>query len=186
MQRDQDGATERFSAIHRTHNREIRAHLQGMIRDADTVEDLAQETFLRAWRGLGDLRNSAATRAWLYRIATNCALNHIRRARTRTSVPLVFASSNDDEEDIVPAWMIDGSSPTPAEQLARQEEARALSRAVDDLPPGKQRVVHLVHTEGLSIREAARVMGVPEGTVKSRLHYALRQIEGTLKSMEES
>jgi RNA polymerase sigma-70 factor (ECF subfamily) len=176
-----------FGALYREYEAEIRARLWSMLRSREAVEEVSQETFLRAWKGLSTLRHPSATRAWLRRIATNCALNHLRAIRSRPKVPLVFAAATEDEEDdFVPAWMIDPRSLSPAEQLTRSEDARALSRALESLPAQKRRVVHLVHDQGLSIREAARAMGIPEGTVKSRLHYALRLVEGRLKRMEES
>ena len=99
----------------------------------------------------------------------------------------MFATDEDGEEDEwVPAWMADPRTPSPAEQLARAEDVRALSQAVGCLPEEKRVVVHLIHNEGLSVREAAKALGIPEGTVKSRLHYALGHMEGSLKDMEES
>lgn len=187
MPSDRDGDTLDFDFLYQSYSDRIRAHLLSMVRDHSAVEDLAQEVFFRAWKSLGSLRSPAAARGWLFRIATNCALNHIRGAQTRPRVPLVFATDEDGEEDEwVPAWMADPRTPSPAEQLARAEDVRALSQAVGCLPEEKRVVVHLIHNEGLSVREAAKALGIPEGTVKSRLHYALRHMEGSLKDLEES
>jgi RNA polymerase sigma-70 factor (ECF subfamily) len=178
-----------FDTLHAEHARGIRAHLLSMVRDVDAADDLAQETFLRAWAGLPSLKSPAAARSWLYRIATNCALNYVRGRKLRRHVPLepVSSADEDDEEaQSVPVWMIDGSGRSPAEELAAREAAAALEGAIEGLSPDKQRVVRLIQEQRMSMREAARALGIPEGTVKSRLHYALRQIEGKLKEMEES
>ena len=178
-----------FETLYIAHARGIRAHLLSMVRDRDAADDLAQETFLRAWAGLASLRTEAAARSWLYRIATNCALNYVRGRKLRRHMPIEPAQSTDEDDEegqSVPAWMTDNAGCTPAELLAAKETVTALNRAIDSLSPDKQRVVRLVQEQRMSMREAARALGIPEGTVKSRLHYALRHIERTLKEMEES
>jgi RNA polymerase sigma-70 factor (ECF subfamily) len=148
------------------------------------AQDLAQEVFLRVWMRIDQWDGRGAFKAWLYRIATNLALNHLRSVRRRREQPLVIEDSWDEEdaEDRIPSWVIDDAAlgthtvPGPHDALERTERLHEVQQLVDELPEAKREVLHLVHELEMSIRDAAAELGIPEGTAKSRLHYAKRRL----------
>jgi RNA polymerase sigma-70 factor (ECF subfamily) len=156
----------------------IRRHLFRFVRHPAAAEDLLQETFLRVWTRAEQWHGSGSFKAWLYRIATNLALNHLRSLRRRREQPLEVQDSwdEDDEENLVPAWMIDVSTLGPEAALQRTERHALLRRLVEGLPEEKREVFRLVHEMEMSMRDTADELGIPEGTVKSRLYYARKQL----------
>ena len=124
------------------------------------------------WDGRG------TPRAWLFRIATNLALNHIRTLRRRRQQPLQVPPDPTDPEDepTIPSWMIDRASLGPDEALEATERLALLRRLVAGLPEEKREVLRLIHGDELEIAEVAQALGIPPGTVKSRLHYATRRL----------
>ena len=116
--------------------------------------------------------------AWLYRIATNLAFNHLRTVRRRREQPLEIteATTEVDESDFVPAWVIDGSALGPDQLLEMAEQQVIFHKLVESLSAEKQAVFRLVHTLEMTTADAAEELGIPEGTVKSRLHYAKKHL----------
>jgi RNA polymerase sigma-70 factor (ECF subfamily) len=158
-----------FVEKHRERVYRVAAHMVGAHEDAD---DVVQEAFLRAYRSLGRFRGDAAVETWLYRIVANVAVNHLRqRSRRRRFVGRLMRR---------PA-AVARASESPAAQ-AEAVEVRAIVRdALDELSPDHRAVVVLFDLEGLTCAETARVLGVPEGTVRSRLHHARGRLRRRLE-----
>jgi len=157
--RDGAGRREAFAALVRENGRSLfRAARAILPTDAD-AEDAVGEAVLRAWKGLDGLRETEKARAWLLKIVVNCAYAQLRRKGEVVSL-----------EDL--AW----------EPAAPEEERHhGLWEAVERLPRERRAVVVLFYYEGLSIEETARALGVPVGTVKSRLGRARAQLRGLLE-----
>jgi RNA polymerase sigma-70 factor (ECF subfamily) len=175
LRRGDQGA---FEELLEAHGDAVRRHIARMVRDAGTADDLTQETFLRVWTRSGQWDGRGSFAGWLYRIATNLALNHLRSVKRRRQRPLELPAEPDDDDDdwAAPGWMIDASALGPdaiAELAERKELLRGL---VDRLPEEKRQVIRLAHEAELPIREIAEQLGLPEGTVKSRLHYATKRL----------
>ena len=137
----------------------------------DDAFDLAQETFLKAWRGFESFRGESAVFTWLYRLAANTCTDFLRKKARRggTAVSL-------DEADIP---MLSDNRFEPAAALERKELSRTLEDALARLSPEHKRVIVLRETAGLSYAEIAAALEIEEGTVKSRLaraRLALREI----------
>jgi RNA polymerase sigma-70 factor, ECF subfamily len=167
-----------FEALCARYGELLRRHLLRMLRDADAVEDVLQETLLRVWTHAGQWDGRGALRGWLFRIATNLALNHVRALRRRPQQPLVLPPdpSEADEEPAVPGWMVDTISLGPGEALELAERRDLLRRLVAELPEEKREVLRLIHDAQMEISEVAQTLGIPPGTVKSRLHYATQRL----------
>ena len=136
--------------------------------DRATAEDLTQETFLRAWRGLAGRRAGVGSaRAWLLTIARRVSQDHLRRAPP-AALPLAEADNLGD------------TSPSTEDQFAQDDAARHLRRAVLALPEPYRNALALTKIEGLDTAEAARVLGIPRGTVKWRVSRALRLLRERL------
>ena len=156
----------------------VRCHLTRIVRDGSAAEDLQQEVFLRVWNRAGQWDGRGAFRAWLFRVATNLAFNHLRSVRRRREQPLEVPPEPEDEDEDprVPGWMVDAAALGPDAVLEKTEQRRRLWRFVDELSEEKREVVRMVHDAEMEIREVAERLEVPEGTVKSRLYHARRQL----------
>lgn len=139
----------------------------GVLRNREDAEDVAQEAFLRAYRNFHRLRDRERFRAWLARIAWRLALDRRRAAGRRERRELASV-------DLAPA-------PTAEDLTASREFQRHLERTMDELPEKLRQVLILAAIEGHDLREVARLLGLPEGTVKSRLHLARKQLAEKLR-----
>jgi RNA polymerase sigma-70 factor (ECF subfamily) len=141
--------------------------------DPASAQDLTQETFLRAWRAFDSFEPGTNCKAWLLRIQYNLFCTEYRRWRRMPLVPL-------DGREGEPALEVPSGEPGPEEQAVRAADQRAVRLAVAQLPEEFRLTVSLVDIHGLTCAEAAGVLGVPRGTVLSRLHRARRRLEAIL------
>jgi RNA polymerase sigma-70 factor (ECF subfamily) len=166
-----------FETLFERYGEMIRRHIRRITGDDATAQDLLQEAFLRVWTRAAQWDGRGSFKAWLYRIATNLALNHLRTVRRRRELPLDIEDDwDEDEGDLVPAWMADVSALGPDAAIEMAEEREQFQRLVHALPDEKRAVFRLVHEMEMTIRDAADELGIPEGTVKSRLHYAKKRL----------
>ena len=172
------GEQEAFAILFERYRADVCRHLLGIIRDGAAVDDLTQEVFLRLWRRAGQWKGEAAFRSWLLRIATNLALNHLRTVKRRREQPIqpVPSSEADEDESVVPTWMIDAATLRPDEALAQIERRHLLRQVVSQLSEEKQVVFRMVYDAQMETRQVASKLEIPEGTVKSRLYHARQQI----------
>ena len=167
------------------YQRRIERLVGRMVRDADLVQDVTQETFIRAYRALHQFRGEAQFYTWLYRIAVNTAKKALADARRS---PVVFESAlhtgGDDDETSLPGRELT-SHETPETVLAAQEIAEAVNAAMEALPEDLRQAVTLREIEGLSYDEIAEAMGCPIGTVRSRIFRAREAISARVKPLLE-
>jgi len=144
-------------------------------RTAD-AEDLLQEAALRAFRKFSSLREPAAARAWLFTVLVRTHLNRLRAARSRGET-LESDMDLGAFEEALAAW---SPSPGPLELVMNRQLGERIARALAELPDDLRLVVTLVDVEGFTQREAAAILGVPEGTVASRLFRARQALRERL------
>ncbi len=158
----------------------VYALLCGMVRDREEARDLTQEAFIRAYRQLDRFRGDAGFYTWLYRIAMNVAIDHLRRQRSRRQEAFEEGvAARDGDGAIDPAH----SRADPSRAVERQQIGEAIFQALEKLSDEHRQVILLREVEGLSYREIAEVMEIPEGTVMSRLFYARRKLRDLLREM---
>ena len=185
VERIRERDAQAFEMLFDRYREMIRLHLTHIVRDSAAAQDLVQEAFLRVWTRAEQWNDSGTFKAWLYRIATNLALNHLRSVRRRREQPLEIPSDrSEDEEDLVPAWMADASALGPDAILELSEQRERFRHLVERLPEEKREVFRLVHEMEMSMRGAADELGIPEGTVKSRLHYAKKRLAREWQELE--
>lgn len=144
-------------------------------RESD-AEDLLQEAALRAFLGFDRLQHQEAGRAWLFTILTRTHLNRVRGAKRRRET--VFTDLDEGAfEEALERWE---RSTSVEDKLARHELRETLADALNRLPPPLRAAVWLVYGEGLRLREVAKMLGVPEGTVASRLYRGRSQLREDL------
>jgi RNA polymerase sigma-70 factor (ECF subfamily) len=178
------GDREAFAVLVDRHGARIHGAVLRMIGDPEAARDLAQETLLRAYAGLGSFRRGSAFYTWLYAIAVNQVRTEFRRRRSvkgQAMLPLDAgrAADGDSEEGAAGAAEPESRGPGPDEEAARHDEARRVQRALARLDEEFREAVVLRDLEGLSYEEIAEATGVPAGTVRSRIHRgraALREL----------
>ena len=162
----------------------IVTHIARIVREPAATEDLVQEVFLRVWTRAEQWQGSGSVKGWLYRIATNLSLNHLRSVKRRPQQPLEIPADDGDDDNPVPGWMVDASALTPEAQLEIVEQQKLLGQLVDALPPEKQDVFRMVYDDEMDLHSVANALEIPEGTVKSRLYHSRKKIAEQLESRE--
>jgi len=167
--------------VHR-YERELYNYLRHYLGDAEMAEDTFQAAFLQVHLKCDRFEPGRRVRPWLYTVATNQAIDAQRRNRRHRMVSLDRRASagGQDEEAGSLVELLDGDEPGPVDRLESDEQARRVRKAVDRLPESLRQVLLLVYYQGLKYREAADVLSIPVGTVKSRLHAAIRKLEQSL------
>jgi RNA polymerase sigma-70 factor (ECF subfamily) len=183
-ERVQAGDVQAFEALFDRYGEMIRRHLAHIVRNEAAAQDLVQEVFLRVWTRAEQWDGRGAFKAWLYRIATNLAFNYLRSVRRRREQPLeALAAEDESEQDYLPAWMMD-PSPGPDAAFESIERSERFRHLVQGLPEDKRDVLYLVHQMEMGIQAAAEELGIPEGTAKSRLHYAKKRLAREWQDLE--
>lgn len=167
MRRCRAGSEEAFAQVVRRYSPALVNLAARMVRDRDEAEDVAQETLVKAFEAIDRYDPVFPFRVWLFRIAYNTAVDHIRRRRADTVSLDAPRRAGDAEIEWEPP---DRESPRPDEAAAARDRSRVLDRAVAQLPPALRAAIVLRHVEELSYEEIARTLGVPLGTVKIRIH----------------
>ena len=170
LQSARGGDQAAFVALLRLYEPRLRALAYRVLRDPDTVADALQDTFLRAFRSLSGFRDEARFGTWLYRVTYNACLDQL--AGRKRQLHLVERVGDEVERQ----------EPDPAEAVAAGDR---LSRALDQLSPEHRAVVYLCIQQDLDLSTAASVLGIPYGTVGSRLNHARTVLRTALAGEEE-
>ena len=183
VKRAMAGETQAFELLVIKYQRRVQRLIGRMVRDTDLVQDIAQETFIRAYRALPQFRGDSAFYTWLYRIAVNTAKKALMDMKRD---PLVSESSmrvDDEGEETSRAEneLTDGE--TPEALLASKEIAAAVNSAIEALSEDLRQAITLREIEGLSYEEIADVMNCPIGTVRSRIFRAREAIAVRLRPL---
>ncbi len=174
-----------FDVFYARHRDAVTRLLSRILRDPVMTEDSTQETFLRVWSHAEQWDERGSVKSWLLRIATNLALNQLRTVKRRREVPFEAPSFSEDDESQTPGWMIDTAGMGPEAFCLQSERQQLYRQLVDGLSEEKREVFRLVHEAEMEINEVAERLGIPEGTVKSRLHYARKTLARKWQSWEE-
>ncbi|NMM10148.1 MAG: RNA polymerase sigma factor RpoE [Polaromonas sp.] len=179
------GDQKAFELLVIKYQRRIQRLIGRMVRDVDLVEDIAQETFIRAYCALAQFRGEAQFYTWLYRIAVNTAKKALMDLKRNPTVSEnSFKSGDDDETSPLENELI--SSETPDAVLASKEIAEIINAAMDALPEELRQAISLREIEGLSYEEISEAMNCPIGTVRSRIFRAREAISEKVKPLLEN
>jgi RNA polymerase sigma-70 factor (ECF subfamily) len=183
VERAQRGDVRAFEMLVVKYQRRVERLVGRMVRDSDLVQDIAQESFINAYRALPQFRGEAAFYTWLYRIAVNTAKKALGELKRD---PLIFESARkageEDDETFRPEnEPSDGA--TPEALLASKEIAAAVNAAIDALTEDLRAAITLREIEGLSYEDIADIMNCPIGTVRSRIFRAREAIAARLRPL---
>ncbi len=170
-----------FNTLVHRYERELFGYLRHYLGNAEMAEDVFQQTFLQVHLKCHKFEPGRKVRPWLYTVATNQAIDYQRRNRRHRMVSLDRrGTGSSDEDGGALVELLDDPEPSPNEAAEAAERGQRLREAVDTLPETTRQVVMLVYFQGLKYREAAEVLSIPVGTVKSRLHAAIQKLSDTL------
>ena len=181
VERFKRGDMRAFEMLVVKYQRRIERLIGRMVRDSDLVQDIAQETFIRAYRALPNFRGESAFYTWLYRIAVNSAkkaLSDLKRDPVLTEAAFAIRG-DDDETSHGETELTDGE--TPESLLASKEIAATVNAAIEALSEDLRQAITLREIEGLSYEEISEVMKCPIGTVRSRIFRAREAISERLR-----
>lgn len=173
------GAQEAFREIVVRFERPVYSLISRMVHDPLQAEDLAQEVFVKAFRRLDTYDPQRKFSSWLFKIAHNTTIDHLRKGGPET-VPLQVEK---DEGPDLSAVLSDDSTEDPAVAVERRQMARALEKAIAALRPEYREVVVLFYVEGASYPEICEVTGLPSGTVKTYLHRARKELAQAMAAL---
>jgi RNA polymerase sigma-70 factor (ECF subfamily) len=170
LNRARQGDHAAFRDLVRHHDAGLRALAFRLLGDAARMDDVLQEAYVKAYRGLASFRGESSVRTWLYRITYNACLDDMRRRSRVTDMPMQSVADRA------------ASGPDPGERAVLRS---GLSAALSLLPPDQRAAVLLVDAEGFDYAAAAGVLGVAEGTVASRASRARATLRAALRSSGE-
>jgi RNA polymerase sigma-70 factor, ECF subfamily len=178
VERAQKGEKRAFELLVIKYQKKLERLLSRVMRDQDEIADVAQETFIKAYRALGSFRGESAFYTWLYRIGINTAKNYLvslgRRAPTTTDFNSEDAEGFDDAELL-------HDNLTPESALATKQIAQTVNDAIEELPEELRTAITLREIEGLAYEEIAQLMNCPIGTVRSRIFRARESVAKRLR-----
>lgn len=179
VRRVQQGERAAFDVLVRRYQHRVIAVISRYVGDRAEAEDVAQDSFIRAYRAIGGFRGDAQFYTWLHRIAINTAKNHLVAMKRRPPT---------DDIDMVDAEQFDAAfamreTDTPERELMRQEVEQTVMRAVNSLPDELRQAITLREVEGLAYDEIAQQLGCPIGTVRSRIFRAREAIDKHLRPL---
>ncbi|MES2013031.1 MAG: RNA polymerase sigma factor RpoE [Pseudomonadota bacterium] len=178
--RAQRGDKRAFGMLVDKYQRKLGRLLSRMIRDQAEIEDVVQESFIKAYRALPNFRGDSAFYTWLYRIGINTAKNYLvsmgRRPTVSTDIDIEDAENFEDGNEL-------RTMETPESTMMTKQIAQTVNDAVADLPEDLRTAITLREIEGLSYEEIATIMGCPIGTVRSRIFRAREAIALRLRPL---
>lgn len=183
IERVKQGDMRAFEMLVVKYQRRIERLIGRMVRDADLVPDIAQETFIRAYRAIPNFRGDSAFYTWLYRIAVNTAKKALGDLKRDLLVTESALSSREDDDETSRTENELTTGETPESLLASKEIAITVNSAIEALSEDLRQAITLREIEGLSYEEIAELMNCPIGTVRSRIFRAREAIALRLRPL---
>lgn len=185
IRRCKDGDEEAFRMLMERHQRGVFAVAQAMVRDAEEARDIVQEAFVRVFQGLGGFKGDASFKTWLQRIVRNLCIDRLRARKSREQA-LGEVETVAEGEDAVEAGLVASRwGSQPQDRLLDRELGEAIHAAVARLPEKHREILVLREVEGMSYEELAETLGIPKGTVMSRLFHARSKLQKDLAEFRE-
>ena len=179
-----DGDREVFALLVRRYERELYSYLRRYLGNAEMAEDVFQATFLQVHLKCDRFDENRRFRPWLYTVATNQAIDAQRRNKRHRMVSRDRPVSADNVDIGALVDLLEGDERDPLENVSQLERGQWVQEALDGLSESMRSVVHLVYYQGMKYREAAEILDIPVGTVKSRLHAAIIKLYDSWDSPE--
>lgn len=170
------GDRELYAQLVYRYERELFSYLRRYLGSSEMAEDVFQATFLQVHLKCDMFEEGRRFRPWLYTIATNAAIDARRRNKRHRMVSLDTPREQDNEDVGRLVNLLESGDQGPSDFAISAERSRLVRKTLDELPESMTAVIHLVYYQGMKYREAAEVLEIPVGTVKSRLHSAIAKL----------
>ena len=182
----QQGRESAFRELIRRYERPVFSLIYRMVRDRELAEDLAQDTFIKVLNHIDRYRPEFKLSSWLFKIANNVAIDHLRRRHLETVS--IDGSPHAMTSDVIEAtsFEIAGQQESALEEIEAKELGSAIERAIAALRPEYRSCIMLRHVEGRSYEEIAATLDLPLGTVKTYIHRARHELRRALEHVRES
>ncbi len=174
VERTLEGDTSAFSTLYDRYERPLFNFVYQYIGDYEAAQDIFQETMIRAYRKLSRYQVGTNFSAWIHRIAINLAKDEFKRRRRRPISNISESSESGDETDLFS--MLAEEGPGPEKMLLDKDTARRVREGLSHLTHDHMQVILLYVFQGMAYKDIADTLGVPIGTVKSRMHYAVKEL----------
>jgi RNA polymerase sigma-70 factor (ECF subfamily) len=174
-----------YRELIRRYERPIFALLFRMVRDRELSEDLAQETFVKALNAIDSFRSEFKFSSWIFKIANNTAIDHLRRRELDTLSLDGSPHAETPEAMQATALQIGARQETPLETVEAKELGTAIEAAIGSLRPEYRACILLRHVEGRAYEEIAEILNLPLGTVKTYIHRARHELRHSLAHLKE-
>jgi RNA polymerase sigma-70 factor (ECF subfamily) len=181
MRRCQTGDSDAFNDLVTRYRNRVFTMIYGMVRNEQEAWDLAQKSFLRAWRSIHRFKGQSSFYTWLYRIVTNVTIDALRRKGMHGEVEFddqIALGHVDPASRTTPS-----AAPLPHSRLDQKEIRQRIDEAIDKLSPGQRAVIVMREMEDLSYHEIAEILDCSIGTVMSRLFYARKKLQTLLRDV---
>jgi len=180
-----EGREAAYRELIRRYERPVFSLILRMVRDRQLAEDLSQETFIKALNAIGTYRPEFKFSSWIFKIANNAAIDHLRR-RELDTLSLDGAPHATSPQDIeATALQVGDKGETPLAELEARELGTAIERAIGRLRPEYRSCILLRHVEGMAYEEIAQLLDLPLGTVKTYIHRARHELRGMLAHLRD-
>ncbi|HXW96897.1 MAG TPA: sigma-70 family RNA polymerase sigma factor [Gemmatimonadales bacterium] len=180
-----EGREAAYRELIRRYERPVFSLILRMVRDRQLAEDLAQETFIKALNAIGSYRPEFKFSSWIFKIANNAAIDHLRR-RELDTLSIDGAPHATSAEDIeATALQVGDRGETPLAELEARELGTAIERAIGRLRPEYRSCIMLRHVEGMAYEEIAQLLDLPLGTVKTYIHRARHELRDMLAHLRD-
>jgi RNA polymerase sigma-70 factor (ECF subfamily) len=180
-----DGREAAYRELIRRYERPVFSLVLRMVRDRQLAEDLSQETFIKALNAIGSYRPEYKFSSWIFKIANNAAIDHLRRRELDTLSLDGAPHAATPEEIEATALQVGDKGETPLEELEARELGSAIERAIAQLRPEYRACILLRHVEGLAYEEIAQSLDLPLGTVKTYIHRARHELRDLLAHLKQ-
>jgi RNA polymerase sigma-70 factor (ECF subfamily) len=180
-----EGKEAAYRELIRRYERPVFSLVLRMVRDRQLAEDLSQETFIKALNAIASYRPEYKFSSWIFKIANNAAIDHLRRRELNT-LSIDGSPNATSAEDIeATALQVGDKSETPLAELEARELGTAIERAIGQLRPEYRSCIMLRHVEGLAYEEIAQLLDLPLGTVKTYIHRARHELRDMLTHLRD-
>ena len=182
IERCKEGDLSAFDELVRRYEKQIFNFAYRMTQNYDDASDIASDAFVKVFHAIETFRGDANFSTWLFRVVTNLYLDSRKRSKAHMHIPL---DEYIDLEESTVTRQVEDTGPSPLDRLEAGERQGILDKAINELPEYQRLMVLLYHTRGKSYEEIAEIVGLPIGTVKSRLNRARLALKKRLEPVRE-
>ncbi len=179
----QQGNSQAFDELVLRHNKRLFGLIYHMTQDRDDAYDLSQEVFAKAYRSIKRFKQKSTFYTWLYTIAVNTTINHLKKQKRRVTVSLDDEDSSVNHGNTITSQ---SEESTPRQEMDRKILRKKLNAAIMNLSESHRVVVVLFDIQGMPHAQISKILGISEGTVRSRLYYAHKNLQSQLEEFKKT